>query len=209
MEGCEVAWVRRRGTMALMSAEVPETCRVAGAGGEEGAGAGAVAGGAPPRRGAVRWISQPPGAGAGGGTLLTAKSLLKSWRAAWDRMRGEVCGNLGGQQSLNGGDGAGEGAGAGWTSQTSGAGGEERRTAGGMDVSELALSMSRAWRVSRSGPLEGVREGGGQVWTRGGTAAVEAGVGTMDQEVESMGKEAMGDEAEGGREASSLVGRAT
>ena len=62
---------------------------------------------------------------------------------------------------------------------------------------ELALSMSRAWRVSRSGPLEGVREGGGQVWTRGGGADVEAGVGTMDQGVESMGKEAMGDEAGG------------
>jgi hypothetical protein len=58
--------------------------------------AGAVAGEAPPQRGAVRWISQPPGAGAGGGTLLAKKSLLKSWRAAWDRMRREVGGNLGG-----------------------------------------------------------------------------------------------------------------
>ena len=77
MEGCEVAWARRRGTMALMSVEVPETCRVAGAGGEEGAVAGAVAGGAPPRRGAVRWISQPPGAGAGGGTLLTAEVVVE------------------------------------------------------------------------------------------------------------------------------------
>ena len=40
------------------------------------------------------------------------------------------------------------------------------------------------------------------MWTRGGAADVEAGVGTMDQGVESMGKEAMGDEAgEGGRRA--------
>lgn len=46
------------------------------------------------------------------------------------------------------------------------------------------------------------------MWTRGGGADVEAGVGTMDQGVESMGKEEMGDGA-GGREASSLVGRAT
>ena len=75
---------------------------------------------------------------------MTEKSLLKSWRAAWERMRGEVCENLGGQQSLNGGDGVGEGVGAGWTSQTSGAEGGERRTAGGTDVSELALRVSRA-----------------------------------------------------------------
>ena len=45
VEGCEVAWARRRGTMALMSAEGPETCRVAGTRGGEGAEAGAVAGG--------------------------------------------------------------------------------------------------------------------------------------------------------------------
>ena len=50
VEGCEVAWARRRGTMALMSAEGPETCRVAGTRAEAGAGEG----GAPPRRGAVR-----------------------------------------------------------------------------------------------------------------------------------------------------------
>ena len=61
-----------------MSDAGPETCKVAGAGEEEGVEAGVVAGGAPPRREAVRWISQPPGAGAGGGTLLTEKSLLKS-----------------------------------------------------------------------------------------------------------------------------------
>jgi hypothetical protein len=53
-----------------------ETWGVAGAEEEEKAGAEAEAGGAP-RRGAVRWISQPPGAEAGGGTLFTAKSLMK------------------------------------------------------------------------------------------------------------------------------------
>ena len=47
------------------------------------------------------------------------------------------------------------------------------------------------------------------MWTRGGATGAEAGVGTMDQEVESMGKEAMGDGAGGGRKTSSLVGRAT
>ena len=54
VEGWEVAWARRRGTRSLMSDAGPETCKVAGAGEEEGVEAGAGAGGAPPRRGAAR-----------------------------------------------------------------------------------------------------------------------------------------------------------
>ena len=76
-------------------------------------------------------------------------------------MRGEVCGNLGGQQSLNGGDGAGEGAGAGWTSQTSGAEGEERRTAGGMDVNETGLEHVEGLACESKWPTGGGKGGRG------------------------------------------------